>query len=45
LTELPVPDSKGRSPFFSVIVEGPNVDFKLPLQYLTLLLKIVTRSK
>jgi hypothetical protein len=38
-------DHKSASPFLSVIVEGPNVDFELPLQHLTLLLKIVTKSQ
>jgi hypothetical protein len=45
LAERTSPDSKSGSAFVSVIVEGMNVDFSLPLQYLTLLLKIVTKSQ
>jgi hypothetical protein len=45
LTEWTVLDYKGASPFLSVIVERPNVDLKMPFQYLTLLLKIGTKSE
>jgi hypothetical protein len=45
LAERTAPDCQSASPFVSVILEGPNVDFRLPLQYRTLPLKIVAKSQ
>jgi hypothetical protein len=45
LMEWTAPNCKSVPPFLAVIVEGPNVGFKLSLQYLTLLLKIMAKSQ